>query len=125
VGLAIVVWFELREHRKELRAHRGEEVESRKTIMSLVTVVEKLVARFTKQDEAEAAALAASVAADAAAARVRDEIRKEISDVHERVSLSEDDDTPPLGSRARSEREKAPRAASSPYFYGPKKPDNR
>ena len=51
VALALVVWYELREHRKSLELHRKDEDESRKVLAQIGEVLGKILERDRFRDE--------------------------------------------------------------------------
>jgi hypothetical protein len=98
VALALLVWWEVRAYRKEfgreLAAHLKEENESRLAFVKAIAVIDRLASRFDAEDAAKKSAAAAT----AAAAIVAEQIRNEISGVHD---TPEEGITPPSGIKKR------------------------
>jgi hypothetical protein len=122
-GMALIVWLEMREYRKQARedlnTHREDLKVHRDNEMSLLEGLDRLlewvVERFKKEDETKEREKEALELVG----RVQGVIQKEISDAHDhdRVPFAETDDVTPAESpRAKREREGKPRSKSNPYL---------
>jgi hypothetical protein len=106
---AVIVWYELREHRKELKAHRDDESSTRTMFMNAMATMTTTIAALTLNVEK-------LMSLD----KVREMLKDEISGVHNAVSPRQIEDgdgdhTPPEWTPPRGrERERPDREAPTP-----------
>ena len=98
VALAVIVWYELREHRKELKQHLKEETRSREALVKMGELLETLIGKLRDRE-------------------LKDFIREEISGVHDKPDLEEA--TPVEIPAPRIGRITPPKGSTTIGGYGP------
>jgi len=101
VALAVIVWYELREHRKELKQHLKEETKSREALVKMGELLDTLIGKLRDRE-------------------LKDFIREEISGVHDKADpQSLDDATPVEIPMPRLGRMTPPKGSTTIGGYGP------